>query len=55
MVSPHDVRTGYTGQAQAARGCRCLKDPQFLAASVDRTQPERMMALVRVRTVCLLV
>jgi len=32
-----------------------LKDPRFLAASLSRKQPERIMALLMVRTVCLLV
>ena len=42
----------YTGQAQAARGCRFLKAPQFLASPFSRKKPERLMALLLVRTVC---
>jgi transposase len=55
MLSPQDVLNGYQGQAQAARGCRFLKDPQFLAASCSLKKPERLMALFMVMTVCLLV
>jgi hypothetical protein len=54
LWSPPEVRHGDTGQAQAARGCRCLNDPPFVAASCSRNKPERMMALVLVMTVCLL-
>lgn len=36
---------GYKGQAQAERGCRFLKDPHFLASSLSRKKPERIMAL----------
>ena len=46
---------GYTGQARAARGLRFLQAPQFLASALYRTKPERIMALVMGRTVCLLV
>jgi transposase len=55
MLSPQGVLNGYTGQAQAARGFRFLKDPQFLASSCYLKKPERMMALFMVMTVCLLV
>jgi transposase len=55
MLSPPEVLNGYTGQAQAARGCRFLKDPQFLASSCSLKKPERMMALFMVMTVCLVV
>jgi transposase len=54
-LSPQEVRNGYTGQAHAERGVRCLKDPQFLAASLYLNKPERIMALLMVMTVCLLV
>jgi hypothetical protein len=33
------------------RGCRCMKDPSFLAASLYRKKPARLMALVMVMTV----
>ena len=46
---------GYKGQAQAERGFRFLKDPQFLASSFYLKKPERIMALLMVMTVCLLV
>ena len=55
MWSPHEVRTGDPGQAQAERGWRCLTDPQFLASSGSRTKPERMLALFLVMSVCRLV
>jgi transposase len=55
MLSPQEVLNGYKGQAQAERGFRFLKDPQFLASSFYLKKPERMMALLMVMTVCLLV
>jgi transposase len=33
------------------RGFRFLKDPEFLAASLSRKKPERIMALLMVMTV----
>ena len=54
-LSPAEVLSGYKGQAQAERGFRFLKDPQFLAASLSLKKPERIMALLMVMTVCLLV
>jgi len=45
---------GYQGQAQAERGFRFVQAPQFLAASRALKTPERIMALLRVMTVCLL-
>lgn len=54
-VSPPALCAGYQGQAQAERGFRCLKDPQFLAASRDLKTPERISALLMVMTICLLV
>jgi transposase len=54
-LSPQAVLTGYKGQAQAERGFRFLKDPQFLASSLYLKKPERIMALLMVMTVCLLV
>jgi transposase len=37
------------------RGFRFLKDPRFLASSLSLKKPARLMALLRVMTVCLLV
>jgi transposase len=54
-LAPQEGLNGYTGQAHAARGFRFLKDPQRLATSRDLKQPERIMALVMVMTVCWLV
>ena len=54
MLSPQEVLNGYTGQAQAERGVRFLKDPQFVASSCSLNKPERIMALLLVMTVCLL-
>ena len=50
-----EVRAGYTGPARAERGCRFLKEPQFLASSLSLKKPERLMALLMVMTVCWLV
>jgi transposase len=44
-----------TGQGHAARGFRCRKDPQFLAASCSLNKPARIRARLMVMTVCLLV
>ena len=55
QLSPQAVLDGYKGQAQAERGFRFLKDPQFLASSLYLKKPERIMALLMVMTVCLLV
>jgi transposase len=54
-LSAQAVLDGYKGQAQAERGFRFLKDPQFLASSLYLKKPERIMALLMVMTVCLLV
>jgi transposase len=54
-LSPEEVLNGYKGQAQAERGFRFLKDPQFLASALYLKKPERIMALLMVMTVCLLV
>ena len=43
------------GQSHAERGGRFLKDPQLLASSLSRKQPERMRALRMIMTVGLLV
>jgi hypothetical protein len=42
-----------TGQGHAERGLRFRNEPQFVAASVARNKPARIMALLLVRTVCL--
>ncbi|HEY5867962.1 MAG TPA: IS1634 family transposase [Candidatus Tectomicrobia bacterium] len=55
QLPPQAVLDGYKGQAQAERGFRFLKDPQFLASSLYLKKPERIMALLMVMTVCLLV
>jgi transposase len=55
QLAAQAVLDGYKGQAQAERGFRFLKDPQFLASSLYLKKPERIMALLMVMTVCLLV
>jgi len=52
LLPPQNLLTGYKGQAHAERGFRCLKDPQFCAASRYLKTPERVMALWMVMTVC---
>src|SRR5262245_10041301 len=54
-LSAPAVLDGYKGKAQAERGFRFLKAPQFLASSLSLKKPERIMALLMVMTVCLLV
>jgi transposase len=54
LLPPQELLAGYKGQAQAERGFRFLKDPQFLASSLYLKKPERIMALLMVMTVCLL-
>lgn len=55
QLPPHEVLTGYKGQARVERGFRFLQDPQFFASSFYLKKPERIMALLMVMTVCLLV
>ena len=55
LLPPQELFAGYKGQAQAERGFRFLQDPQFLASSLSRKKPERIMALLMGMTVCLLV
>lgn len=55
LLPPQELLAGYKGQAQAERGLRFLKDPQFLASSLYLKKPERSMALLMVMTICLLV
>lgn len=54
-LPPQELWAGYKGQVHAERGCRFLKDPQFLASARYLKKPERLMALLMVMTVCLLV
>jgi transposase len=54
-LPPHERLAGDKGQVHAERGFRFLKAPQFLASSLYLHKPERIMALLRVMTVCLLV
>jgi hypothetical protein len=44
LLPPQDLLTGDQGQAHAARGFRCLNDPQFFAAARALKTPERVMA-----------
>ena len=55
QLPPQEVLAGYQGQVHAERGFRFLKDPQFFASSFYLKEPERIMALLMVMTVCLLV
>jgi transposase len=55
QLSSQAVLDGYTGQARAARGFRCLKDPQCFASSLSLKKPERVRALLMGMTVCVLV
>jgi transposase len=54
QLPPQELLAGYKGQVHAERGVRFLKDPQFLAASLSLKQPERIMALLMVMTICLM-
>ena len=54
-LPPLELLEGYKGQQHVERGFRFLKDPRFLAASLYLKNPERIMALLMVMTVCLLV
>jgi transposase len=54
-LPPQEILAGDTGQVHVERGCRLLQDPQFFAASRSLNQPERLMALLMVMTVCWLV
>jgi transposase len=55
QLPPPEVLAGDKGQRQVECRFRLLKDPQFLASSRYLQKPERMMALLRVMTVCRLV
>jgi transposase len=54
-LPPHELLAGDKGQVHGERGFRFLKDPQFLASSLDLKKPARIMALLMVMTVCVLV
>ena len=54
-LSAQALLDGDTGQHHAERGCRFLQDPLCLAAALSRKQPERIMALLMVMTICVLV
>jgi transposase len=43
QLPPHELLAGSKGQAHVERGCRFLKDPQFLASSLYLKNPERIM------------
>jgi transposase len=55
QLPPPELLAASKGQGHAARGCRFLKAPQCVAASLSRKKPERLMALLMGMTVCLLV
>jgi transposase len=50
-----ELLAGYKQQSTAERGFRFLKAPRFLATALSLKKPERIMALLMVRTSCLLV
>jgi transposase len=54
-LPPRELVAGDRGQGHAERGFRLMQDPSFLASSLSRKKPERIMALCMVMTVCLLV
>jgi transposase len=51
-LSPQALLAGYKGQKHAERGFRFLKAPRLLASALYLKKPERIMALLLVRTVC---
>ena len=51
-LPPLDLLEAYQGPQHAERGFRFLKSPECLAASLSLKKPERIMALLRVMTVC---
>jgi transposase len=55
QLPPQELLEGDKSQGHAARGFRFLKDPRFLASSLDLKKPERIMARLMVMTVCWLV
>jgi len=54
-LPPPAVVEGDKGQGHAARGCRCVQDPQGVASALSLPTPERLMALLMVMTGCVLV
>jgi transposase len=54
-LSPQALLAGDKGQKHAERGLRFLNEPLLLASSLYLQKPPRIMALVRVMTVCWLV
>lgn len=54
-LSDEEVLTTYKAQPLSERGFKFLKDPMFFAATLFLKKVERVMALLRVMTVCLLV
>jgi transposase len=54
-LPPQELLPGDKGQGPAERGCRCLKDPRFVASSLSLKTPQRIMALLLVMTGCWLV
>jgi len=55
VLSDEDLIAAYKDQQKVERGFRFLKDPMFMAATLDLKKPERIMALMMVMTLCLLV
>jgi transposase len=51
-LPPQTLWEGYQDQTHVERDFRFLKDPEFLATSLSRKKPERIMALLMVMTVC---
>ena len=49
------IRRYKQDQQKVERGFRFLKDPQFLAATLFLTKPERIMALLMIMTLSLLI
>jgi transposase len=54
QLPPQKLLDAYKGQTHVERGFRFLKDPEFLASSFYLKNPERIMALLMVMTVCVL-
>jgi transposase len=54
-LPPQQLWEGYNGQTHVERGLRFLKNPEFVASSLDLNKPERIMALLMVMTVCVFV
>jgi transposase len=54
-LSDAELLAAYKAQHRVERGFRFLKDPLFLTSSLYLKSPQRIMALMRVMTLCLLV